>query len=441
MWQVHGRAVTFLDPAWAGRNYRVQTAATVVSGLGNAAAPIATAFAVLHSDPRWGSAEVGYVTAARTVPLVVLLLVGGAVADRLPRHLVMVGANLFNAGSQGVLAALVLFGHPSLWALMVLSAAGGAGQAFYAPAAEGVILQAVPAEHAAKAFSVFKMAVNGASIGGAALGGVLVAVVGPGWVLAADAACFAVAAALRAGLEPEGPGRSPSRPGLVHELLVGWREFTARRWLWAIVVQFGVMNACVLAVEAVYGPVVAEDRMGGAGAWGVAMAALSVGMVAAGPLMTRWQPRRLLLVGNGGVFLFGLPPLALALGWPLVPVALAMFLAGAGTTVFVVGWMVTLQQEVPEELLSRMSAYDSFGSFALLPLGTALAGPAANAFGLSGALWGCALICAVLAGLVLLVPEVRRLERAVPEARAGSAAGPGDGAGAGVVEAAAVTSG
>ncbi|WP_285737635.1 MFS transporter [Kitasatospora phosalacinea] len=415
--------MTFLDPAWAGRNYRVQTAATVVSGLGNAAAPIATAFAVLHSDPRWGSAEVGYVTAARTVPLVVLLLVGGAVADRLPRHLVMVGANLFNAGSQGVLAALVLFGHPSLWALMALSAAGGAGQAFYAPAAEGVILQAVPAEHAAKAFSVFKMAMNGASIAGAALGGVLVAVVGPGWVLAADAACFAVAAALRAGLEPEGPGRGPARPGLAHELLVGWREFTARRWLWAIVVQFGLMNACVLAVEAVYGPVVAEDRMGGAGAWGVAMAALSVGMVVAGPLMTRWQPRRLLLVGNGGVFLFGLPPLALALGWPLLPVALAMFLAGLGTTVFVVGWMVTLQQEIPEELLSRMSAYDSFGSFALLPLGTALAGPAADAFGLSGALWGCALICAVLAGLVLLVPEVRHLERAVPEARAGSRAG------------------
>ncbi|BAJ32555.1 MULTISPECIES: MFS transporter [Kitasatospora] len=408
--------MSFLDPAWAGRNYRIQTAATVVSGLGNAAAPIATAFAVLHSGAGWGGTEVGYVALARTVPLVVLLLVGGAVADRLPRHLVMVGANLFNAGSQAVLAALVLCGQPSLWALVLLSAAGGAGQAFYAPAAEGVILQAVPPEHAAKAFSVFRMAMNGASIAGAALGGVLVAVVGPGWVLAADAACFAVAAALRVGLEASAVERGPARPGLVRELLVGWREFTARRWLWAIVAQFSVLNACVLAVEAVYGPVVAERRMGGAGAWGVAMAALSVGMVAAGPLMSRWQPRRLLLVGNGGVFLFGLPPLALALGWPLPLVAAAMFLAGVGTTVFLVGWMVALQQEVPEELLSRLSAYDSLGSFALLPLGTGLAGPAAAVFGLSGALWGCALVCAALAVLVLLVPEVRRLERAVPEA-------------------------
>ncbi|MEV4557750.1 MFS transporter [Kitasatospora sp. NPDC049285] len=397
-------------PAWAGRNYRIQTAATVVSGLGNAAAPIATAFAVLNAG--WGTAEVGYVTAARTVPLVALLLVGGAIADRLPRHLVMVGANAFNALSQAALAALVLLGQPSLWALVVLSAAGGAGQAFYAPAAEGVILRAVAPEHAAKAFSVFKMALNGAQIGGAALGGALVAVVGPGWVLAVDAGCFAVAAALRVLLEPEAAdARGPERPGLVHELRVGWREFRSRQWLWAIVVQFSLMNACTMAVEAVYGPVVAKERMGGAGAWGLAMAALSVGMVSSGVLMARWEPRRVLLAGNRGVFLFGLPALALALRLPLAPVVVAMFLSGVGVTVFVVGWMVTLQQEIPEDLLSRISAYDSFGSFALLPVGTALAGPAAQLMGLSGALWACAAISLVLAAAALLVPEVRTLER------------------------------
>ncbi|RKE22853.1 MFS transporter [Streptomyces sp. TLI_171] len=406
------------DPAWAGRNYRIQTAATVVSGFGNAAAPIATAFAVLNAGQGWHETEVGYVTAARTVPLVVLLLVGGAVADRLPRHLVMVGANVFNAGSQAVLAALVLIGHPSLWALLLLSAAGGAGQAFYAPAAEGVILGTVPAEHAAKAFSVFKMAMNGSQIAGAALGGVLVAAVGPGWVLVVDAGCFAAAAALRVGLDDVSADRGPARPGLVHELRVGWQEFRSRQWLWSIVVQFSLINACVLAVEAVYGPTIAKERMGGAGSWGVAMAAMSAGMVLSGFLMARWQPRRMLLVGNGGVFLFGMPALALALGLPLVPVVAAMFLSGVGITVFVVGWMVTLQQEIPEELLSRVSAYDSFGSFALMPAGTALAGPVAKALGITGALWACSAVCLALAAAVLLVPEVRRLERALPQAPA-----------------------
>ncbi|GAA4841296.1 MFS transporter [Kitasatospora terrestris] len=399
---------------WAGRNYRIQTAATVVSGLGNAAAPIATAFAVLGQGG--GAAEVGYVTAARSVPLVLFLLLGGALADRLPRHRVMVGANAFNALSQAGLAALVLSGQDALWPLMVLSAAGGAGQAFYAPAAEGLILQSVASEHAGKAFSVFKMAVNAAQIGGAALGGALVGLVGPGWVLALDAGCFAVAAALRVLLRVEPADRPSAEHGMVHELRVGWHEFRSRRWLWAVVVQFGLVNACVLAYEAVYGPVVAEQRLGGAGDWGLAMAALSVGMLAGGVLMTRWQPRRLLLAGNNGVFLFALPAVALALTAPVPVIVAAMFLSGVGVTVFSVGWMVTLHQEIPSELVSRISAYDSLGSFALLPLGTALAGPAADALGLTGALWACTAVILALSAAVLAAPEVRRLTRAVPQA-------------------------
>lgn len=186
---------------WAGRNFRIQTAATVVSGLGNAGAPIATAFAVMASGG--STAEVGYVTAARLVPVVLLLMIGGALADRLPRHHVMVAANLFSAVSQAVLAALVLAGQAQLWQLMLLSAAGGAGHAFYAPASEGMIMQSVAAEHAGRAFSVFRLALNSAQIGGMALGGALTAAVGPGWVLAVDAACFLTAAALRFFLEAE----------------------------------------------------------------------------------------------------------------------------------------------------------------------------------------------------------------------------------------------
>ncbi|WP_431677494.1 MFS transporter [Kitasatospora sp. KL5] len=403
--------------AWAGRNFRIQTAATVVSGLGNAGAPIATAFAVLEAG---GTAtEVGWVTAARLVPLVLFLLVGGALADRLPRHHVMVAANLFNALSQAVLAALVLGGATPLWALLLLSAAGGAGQAFYAPASEGMIMESVAAEHAGKAFSVYRMAMNGAQIGGAALGGALTAAVGPGWVLLLDAAGFALAGGLRIFLKVDATPRDAAHSGgLVHELRLGWREFASRRWLWAVVLQFSFVVACVGAVETVYGPVVAAQRFGGARAWGLAMAAFGIGMVAAGLLMTRWQPRRILLVGNWGVFLFALPALALAVRAGLPLLVAAMFVSGAGVTVFGVNWMVALQQEVPPEMFSRVSAYDHLGSIALTPLGTAMAGPAAEALGLGGALWACAVGTLALAAAVLVVPEVRRLTRPLPAAAA-----------------------
>ncbi|MFD7905003.1 MFS transporter [Kitasatospora sp. NPDC059747] len=394
--------------AWAGRNFRIQTAATVVSGLGNAGAPIATAFAVL-GDGGSGT-EVGYVTAARLLPTVLLLVIGGALADRLPRHHVMVAANLFSGLSQAVLAALVLNGHTQLWQLLVLSAAGGAGFALYAPAAEGMILQSVPPDHAARAFSVFRMGQNASQIGGAALGGALTAAVGPGWVLGLDAVCFLVAAALRFFLEAEA-APAASDTTMLSELRDGWREFASRRWLWVVVLQFSVLVACVGAVESVYGPVVAEERLGGAADWGLAMAAYGVGLVVTGVLMVHWQPRRILLVGNWGVFLFGVPALALALAAPLPVLIAAMFLSGVGVTVFGVNWMVALQQEIPAEMFSRVCAYDHLGSLSLAPLGIALAGPVSNALGISGALWACAVICTLLSAAVLLEPQIRRLTR------------------------------
>lgn len=201
-------------PAWAGRNYTLLTASAVVTNLGSHGALIASAFAVLGAGGDGG--DVGLVAAARTLPLVLFLLIGGAVADRLPRHRVMVAANALNCVSQAAFAALVLAGEPQLWQMMLLSGLGGAGQAFFNPAAEGMLLSSVDGEQAGRAFAVFRMAMHGATLGGAALGGAMVAAIGPGWVLAADAAAFAVAAVLRAFLDvkhipPREPGGGCSR--------------------------------------------------------------------------------------------------------------------------------------------------------------------------------------------------------------------------------------
>nr|WP_223281028.1 MFS transporter [Streptomyces sp. San01] len=187
-------------PAWAGRNYGLLAGAAFVTTLGSHGALIASAFAVLDAGGDGG--DVGLVAASRTLTLVLFLLVGGAVADRLPRHHVMVAANALNFLSQGAFALLVLTGEPSLWQMMLLSALGGTGQAFFNPAAEGMLMSSVTGEQASRAFALFRMAMSGAAVGGAALGGAMVAAIGPGWVLAVDAVAFAVAGALRSFLEP-----------------------------------------------------------------------------------------------------------------------------------------------------------------------------------------------------------------------------------------------
>ncbi|MBX7553116.1 MFS transporter [Streptomyces sp. NPDC004232] len=409
MTEISGSPTHLHRPTWASRNYSLLTAAAVITDLGANGSLIAAAFAVLESGGDGG--DVGLVAAARTLPLVVFLLIGGVLADRLPRHRVMVAANVLNCLSQGAFALLVLTGEPRLWQMMLLTALGGTGQAFFGPAAEGMLMSSVDGEQAGRAFAFFRMATQGAALGGAALGGALVAAVGPGWVLAIDAAGFAVAGALRSFLDVGHiPPRTPG-VGMLADLREGWREFVGRPWLWGIVVQFSIANAVVGAADSVYGPLVARDRLGGAGPWGLALASFGAGTVAGALLMTRWKPRRLLLAGTLCVFPLALPSAALAVPVPVGALYVVMFVAGTTVEVFAVSWMTALHQEIPEDKLSRVSAYDWFGSVALLPLATALAGPAESGFGRAAALWGCAVLVVLVTALVLLVPDVRTLTR------------------------------
>ncbi|MFI8390898.1 MFS transporter [Streptomyces sp. NPDC085540] len=396
-------------PDWAGRNYSLLTGAAIITNLGSHGAHIAAAFAVMDAGGSVG--DVGLIAAARTLPLVLFLLIGGALADRLPRHRVMVAANVLNCLSQAAFAVLVLTGEPRLWQMMLLTALCGTGTAFFNPAAEGMLLSTVSGEHSNRAFALFRMAMNGAGIGGAALGGAMIAAVGPGWVLAADAAAFAVAGALRAFLDVSHvPDRAPGG-GLLSDLREGWVEVRSRPWLWSIVLQFSVVVAVVGAADAVYGPLVARDQLGGPAPWGVALAFFGVGTIAGAVLMMAWKPRRLLLVGTLCVFPLALPSAGLAVPLPVWGLCAVMFVSGAAIEVFGVNWMTAMHQEIPEEKFSRVTAYDWFGSVSMLPVATALAGPAEAAFGRTQALWGCALLVIVPTALVLLVPDVRRMTR------------------------------
>jgi hypothetical protein len=172
-----------------------------------------------------------------------------------------------------------------------------------------------------------------------------------------------------------------------------------------------VVNAVVAAAEAVYGPQVAAAHLGGAGPWGAALAAFGAGTVGGALLMTRWRPRRILLTGTLCVFPLALPSAALAVPLPAGPLAAVMLATGVSVEVFAVTWMTALHQEVPQEKFSRVSSYDWFGSVAMVPVATALAGPVEDTAGRPAALWGCSALIVLLTAAVLCVPDVRRLAR------------------------------
>lgn len=390
------------------REFRLLFLGRGVSFVGNAIAPVALAFAVLHLTG--SKTDLGLVLAARSIPQIVFLLIGGIWADRLPRHQVMVGSSVVSGLSQASIAVLLLSGQAQVWHLVVFGVVNGTSTAFFFPASQGIVPQTVPPALLQTANALLRLVLNASAIGGAALGGLLVAGFGPGTAIAIDAATFGLGALfigamrLPANLRLQGSS-------FLGELGTGWREFRSRTWLWVIVLQFAFVNAVYAGAFTVLGPVIAQTRLGGARDWGFIVAAQATGFVAGGLLGLRFRPRRMLVVATFGILLESGVTLALGVPLPLISIIATAFVAGVGIETFGIMWDTTMQQEIPGELLSRVYAYDMLGSLALMPIGLALAGPIADLVGTREALWGAGAIVILATLPVFAVRDVRRLER------------------------------
>jgi MFS family permease len=390
------------------RPFRLLFIGRTVSLFGSAFAPIAMAFAVL--DLTGSASDLGLVVAAGFVPQILFILVGGIWGDRLPRHHVMVASDLVAGSAQAAIAALVLTGVAEIWQLVVLQVIRGAASSFFFPAAQGIVPQTVSARLLQEANALVRLTRNGTQIIGTAAGGIIVALIGSGWALAFDAGTYFVGAAVLAALRLPRDLTLPERH-FVRELHEGWQSFRSRSWLWGIVVQFAFVNAAGVGAWAVLGPLVAEEDLGGAAAWGLILAAQSVGFVL-GSMFTLWyRPHRLLFVATLAIFPMALPILLLAVPASTAVIALGALVSGFGIEMFGVFWDVTMQQQIPPDQLSRVYSYDALGSFVFIPLGAAIAGPLADAFGVGETLVGAALVIVGATGLVLLIDEVRSLRR------------------------------
>jgi MFS family permease len=387
------------------RDFRFLFLGRTTSFLGNAFANVALAFAVL--DLTGSKADLGFVLAARTVPQVVFLLVGGIWADRLPRHRVMVASNVMSGISQGAIATLLLTGHAQVWQLAVLGAINGLSAAFFFPAATGIVPQTVPQALLQPANAVLRLGQNSSWIAGAAVGGLVGAAPSPGVGVAASffiAALFLALIHLPSTLKIEASN-------FFGELREGWREFSTRTWLWVIVLQFGFVNAVELGVQGVLGPAIAKDHLGGAAAWGLILTAESIGLIVGGLIMLRFRPQRLLLTATIGVLLTMPFLLGLAGPGPLVVLVGVAALAGIGTETFGIMWDTTMQQEIPQEKLSRVYSYDALGSWVLIPLGLAVAGPVAELIGTRETILVATAISLTATLAVLFVRDVRTISR------------------------------
>lgn len=388
------------------RNFRWFFWSRFVNTVGNAMSSVALAFAVLEVTD--SASAMGLVLAAHTVPMVLFLLLGGVVADRFPRTLVLQLSRVTSFVTQGLAAYLVVSGNAELWQLVVLEGINGITSAMSFPAMQGIVPSLVEEGQLQPANVLMSLSNNALTIVGPSLAAGLVAGVGAGWALAVDAATWIVSAALLVPVRL--PRRMPAGGSVVADLRTGWTFFRTTTWLWVVVAAFGLLNAIGTGGIQTLGPVIAKHTFG-VGGWGAAMSAQGLGALVMSFVLLRVRLTRPLAWGMLGITALSLPMFVLG-AWPhAVPLAVTGFLAGAGIDLFGLGWNLAMMEHVPDQMQARAWSYDSLGSFVAMPVGQLLYGPLGTWLGYRPVLVGSGVVYVAVCAAVLAVPAVRELPR------------------------------
>jgi MFS family permease len=378
-----------------------------ISNVGNGVSPIALAYGVL-SLPGASGKDLSIVMAARFVPLLAFMLFGGVIADRFQRNRLVGGSDMLGSFLAAVSAISLIAGFSSTWLLALMGGLFGILNAIWWPAMSGVLPEILPKEKLQEGNAVIGLLTNFGYIVGTLGGGILVSSFGAGWGLLIDALSFFMAGVIVWNLPISGKIKDKS-PGILHDLVVGWREFISRSWVIAMVVSFALINMAFESMLSVLGPLNFSDPTTGPKQWSYNLAGLSLGMFLGGIWALKVKMKRPLYIAMILISLSAVWDFALAIDLPLYISVLAAIFSGVSVEIFMVTWNTSLQSHIPEESYSRVSSYDTLGSFGIAPLGIVMAGPLAMHFGVNTILFITGTTTLVASIASLLVPSVRNL--------------------------------
>ncbi|MFK3982275.1 MFS transporter [Micromonospora sp. NPDC050397] len=389
--------------------FRLLFVGRTLSALGDAVVPAALALAVLRVTG--SSSALALVLACAMVPKLLLLPLGGVVADRFDARRVALVTDLVRCAAQLFVGVELLGGNPTLTHIAIASAVGGVAAAFAMPTASPLVAGTVDGPARQRANALMAVAANGTRLAGPALAGLLVLAAGPGWAFVLDAASFAASAALLAAIRVR---RTPiERRSLLADLAEGWTEVRTRDWYWSSLLAHAAWNGAA-AVLITLGPAVAVDRLGGEGVWVLILEAGAIGLLAGSLLAGRARLRRPILVANLGLATYALPLVLLAVAAPAPSVIAAYGIAMAALGFLNPIWQTVVQAEIPPHTLARVTSYDWLFSLAATPVGYALAPLAANAWSAGTPLVTAAVIVAFACLGTAAFPGVRHLGGLTP---------------------------
>ncbi len=384
------------------RPFRLLWLGRVSSGVGDALVPVALAFAVLSVHDSYTA--VGGVLAAFTVARVSFTLVGGVIADRLPRRGVMLACDLVRGVVQAFTAVMLLAGSMTLSLFVITMVLFGAASAFFVPASDGLVQQTVSRSNLQSANALLSTSRNALNVFGPVVSGSLIAAIGTGWVFGIDAVSFAVSAVFLTQLTVDSLVRVERRH-FYRELREGWSEVISRSWVRAPMIGFAISNICFASLL-VLGPVIFRNHLGGPRDWGIVSTCGAIGGIVGSLASARFRPHRPLTACFISSALIAVPISALAGPLPM-PVIAAAWFVGFGAIVFAnIFWETTLQRNIPERVYARVRSYDILVSFVFMPIGMLAFGPIAQQLGFTATLLGAAAVVVVTNLAVAVVPGV-----------------------------------
>ena len=394
--------------AFRHRNFRLLWIGQAISLIGDAAFFTALGW---RAFTLVGSSKLGIVFLAQAVGLLATLLIGGALADRLPRRSMMIASDFARLVVIGALAVFDATGHLSFGALLVLAFLAGLADGFFFPAFGGIVPLVVEQASLPSANSLIGVARWGSILIGPSLAALLYGAVGSATVFALDAASFVVSAAFLSLARPR-EIVAEEKVGAFREIAAGVRYVAGVPWLWVTITLFAVILMLQLAPQQVLMPELVREHFDrGIGAYGLLTTAFGAGTVVGTLAFGQFTPRRrrgvvnytFWLVNSLAIVLMALAPwFGLALGAG----AVRGFCVGFGVAM----WETMLQELVPENMLARVVSLDFFGSFGLMPVGLAFAAAVAGLASAGTIIAGGALVSAAMIAVTMTRPWLRQVE-------------------------------
>ncbi|HUX25036.1 MAG TPA: MFS transporter [Burkholderiales bacterium] len=360
--------------ALAERDFRLYFFGQAVSLIGTWVQQVAMSWIAYRVT---GSAfMLGLIAFSGQIPILLLAPVGGMLADRLDRRLLLAVIQVVAMAVAVCLGLLSYTAGFSAWALVIASAVLGMSSAVEMPTRQAFILQTVhDRSHATNAIALNSLAFNGARVVGPAVAGAVLALVGETACFALNAVSYLAAIYTLLAMRPRAVAAN-RRKGSLRESIQYLEHFAPARWL---LIMVAAASFCV-APMMTFMPVYAKDTFhGGPGTLGMLMGASGLGAVLAGVYLAN----RTTVIGLGArigasCLMIGVSALAFSYN-PLFLVALPILLvSGASTILVITASNIVLQHLVPEHLRGRVMALFTMSFFGMLPLSALAAGALAR---------------------------------------------------------------